>query len=59
VDGRAPTNTHGFARIIDMFDGHNKDVVGAARKRWQAYKDQGFSLTYWQQTEGGGWEKKA
>ena len=58
VDGRAPTNTQGFARIIDMFDGHNKDVVGAARKRWQAYKDQGFSLTYWQQIEAGGWEKR-
>ncbi len=58
VDGRAPASTDGFARIIDMFDGRDEAMVAAARQRWRAYLDQGFELTYWQQTEAGGWEKK-
>ena len=59
VDGRAPNGTDGYARIIDMFDGRNEDMVAAARLRWRSYLDQGLNLTYWQQTETGGWEKKA
>ncbi len=58
VDGRAPAKTDGFARIIDMFDGRDEAMVAAARQRWRGYLDQGFDLTYWQQTESGGWDKK-
>ena len=58
IDGRQPTKIDGFVRIIDMFDGQSKDLVLAARLRWQTYKDQGFNMTYWQQSEAGGWEKK-
>ena len=42
-----------------MFDGHDDEAVSAARQRWKAHKDSGHALTYWQQTERGGWEKKA
>ncbi len=59
VDGCEPSNTDGYARIIDMFDGRNEDMVAAARSRWRGYLDQGLDLTYWQQTETGGWDKKA
>jgi DNA polymerase-3 subunit chi len=59
VDGRAPASTEGFARIIDMFDGRDEAMVAAARLRWRGYLDQGLDLTYWQQTETGGWDKKA
>lgn len=59
VDGRAPASTEGFTRVIDMFDGRNEAMLAAARQRWRGYLDQGFELTYWQQTEAGGWEKKA
>ncbi len=59
VDGREPANGESYARIIDMFDGRNDAMVAAARTRWRGYLDQGFTLTYWQQTEAGGWEKKA
>ena len=58
VDGRKPTKTQGFRRILDMFDGQNEDLVLAARLRWQTYKDLGFNMTYWQQTETGGWDMK-
>ena len=33
-------------------------AVDAARGRWQAYKDAGHRLTYWQQTVRGGWKEK-
>lgn len=59
VDGREPASTEGYARIIDMFDGRDETTVAAARTRWRTYLDRGFELTYWQQTEAGGWEKKA
>jgi DNA polymerase III subunit chi len=58
IDGRTPAKTEGFARIIDMFDGQDEAMVAAARQRWRGYLDQGFDLTYWQQTEAGGWAKK-
>ena len=58
VDGRAPASSDGFARIIDMFDGRDEAMVAAARQRWRGYLDQGLDLTYWQQTEAGGWQKK-
>lgn len=59
VDGCAPAKAEGFARIIDMFDGRDETMVAAARQRWRGYLDQGFDLTYWQQTETGSWDKKA
>lgn len=48
----------GYDRCLEMFDGRDDDAVSAARARWKAYKDAGHSLTYWQQTERGGWEKQ-
>jgi DNA polymerase III subunit chi len=59
VDGMESANAASFARIIDMFDGTSDTAVAAARQRWKTQKDAGLPLTYWQQTERGGWEKKA
>ena len=58
VDNRNPTKTQGFVRIIDMFEGQSDDLVLDARRRWQNYKDLGFKMIYWQQSETGNWEKK-
>lgn len=59
VDGADPANRSEFDRCLDMFDGNDPSAVAAARRRWQACKEQGFDVTYWQQGEAGGWEKKA
>lgn len=48
-----------FARCLDLFDGADAEAVAAARARWADYKGRGFAVTYFQQTTGGGWEKKA
>jgi DNA polymerase-3 subunit chi len=48
-----------FPRCLDLFDGADAQAVADARSRWTEYKSKGFSVTYWQQTSSGGWEKKA
>lgn len=48
-----------FERCFVIFDGRIDQAVQAARQQWKTYKEAGHALTYWQQTEQGGWEKKA
>lgn len=48
-----------YERCLEMFDGRDQEAVSAARSRWRHYTESGHKLTYWQQTERGGWEQKA
>jgi DNA polymerase-3 subunit chi len=48
-----------YVRAIAVFDGANEDELAGARAQWKQLKDLGFSLTYWQQSETGRWEKKS
>nr|WP_319485285.1 DNA polymerase III subunit chi [uncultured Cohaesibacter sp.] len=63
VDGARPEENlsllDGLERAILMFDGSSDDALKAARASWKALRDAGHSVTYWQQTSRGGWEKKA
>lgn len=59
TDGVEAGDLSGWERCLEMFDGNDAAAVEAARARWKAYKEAGHALTYWQQTERGGWEKKA
>lgn len=59
TDGATVGDIDGFERCLEMFDGRDDQAVEAARGRWRGYKESGHALTYWQQTESGGWEKKA
>ena len=47
-----------FERCLDMFDGNDAEAVAAARARWKRLAYDGHDLTYWQQSDQGGWEKK-
>lgn len=51
--------TSGYQRLILMFDGNDLEELEAARARWKRLRGDGHALSYWQQGEGGGWEKKA
>lgn len=59
TDGAAAEVMDGYELACDLFDGNDEDAVRAARRRWKAAKEAGHDLTYWQQTERGGWQKKA
>jgi DNA polymerase III subunit chi len=59
ADGATSAHVGDFDLVCELFDGRDDTAVTAARSRWKAYKDGGHALTYWQQTERGGWEQKA
>ncbi len=48
-----------YKRCFELFDGRDDAAVADARERWKTYKAAGHVMAYWQQTDGGGWEKKA
>ena len=58
TDGATSDHVGDFARCLELFDGNDEAAVTAARARWRDYEAAGHALTYWQQTEQGGWEKK-
>jgi len=59
TDGAQSAEIGSYRRCLKMFDGRDEAAVADARRRWSAYKEAAHDLAYWQQTEGGGWEKKA
>ncbi|MEM6712319.1 MAG: DNA polymerase III subunit chi [Pseudomonadota bacterium] len=48
-----------FSRTCLIFDGAADDDVSAARTVWKTHRASGHDLSYWQQTENGGWKKAA
>ena len=48
-----------YERVVYLFDGHDVDALKAARGQWRKAKEAGCTLTYWQQSEDGRWQKKA
>jgi DNA polymerase-3 subunit chi len=58
TDGATSADFDGIERCFELFDGNDETAVTAARDRWKAYKDAGHALTYWQQNDRGGWERK-
>lgn len=59
VDGMAADDVAGFEVVCDLFDGRDAEAVAAARRRWSACKAKGLAMSYWQEGERGGWERKA
>lgn len=59
VGGEASEMLKDFELCCEMFDGNDPAAVKEARARWKSYKEQEFGVTYWQQTQAGGWEQKA
>ncbi len=57
TDGMDSPTLDSYERCLDLFDGNDEEAVAAARGRWKTYKDQGHEITYWKQTDSGGWEK--
>lgn len=62
VDG-ADVSTIGadstYERVLILFDGNDDEQLMAARANWKRLKDAGLAISYWQQTDSGGWDKKA
>lgn len=56
--GAVPEKPEDFKLCCEMLEDRETEQLAAARQRWKSYKERGFDLTYWQQTDRGGWEKK-
>lgn len=59
VDGSEVPALEGCERLVLMFDGHDQMQLDRARSQWKALKAEDHTLTYWQQTSDGRWERKA
>lgn len=59
IDGTEADDLAAFDRCLDLFDGKDADAVAAARERWRRLRDAGHPLTYWTQTETGGWHQES
>jgi DNA polymerase-3 subunit chi len=59
VDGAKLEDAAPYDRVVYVFDGHDEDAVRQARAEWQKAKEQGFSVSYWQQNLQGRWQQKA
>ncbi|MGO4354039.1 DNA polymerase III subunit chi [Rhizobium sp. RAF36] len=59
VDGAEPPVADTYERIVFMLDGYDQEQLEGARAQWKKLKGEGHTLTYWQQTPEGRWEKKA
>ena len=59
VDGAELDDAAPYARVVYVFDGRDEAAVSQARAAWQSAKEQGLSVSYWQQDAGGRWQQKA
>ncbi len=58
TDGASSDRVRDYARCLEMFDGNDDEAVARARQHWKTYAEAGHTLTYWQQTPAGAWQKK-
>jgi len=59
TDGVASAHLGAFARCLTLFDGQDENALQQARRHWKDWSAEGHDLTYYQQTERGGWVEKA
>ncbi len=58
VEHGLPQALDGFERVLNLFEEGGEGQV-QARSDWKALLDrEGLTRSYWQQKEGGGWEKR-
>ncbi len=58
TEGCESTMLDDFDLCCEMLNGRDATQVAEARKRWKLYQEAGHDITYWQQSDTGGWEKK-
>jgi DNA polymerase-3 subunit chi len=46
-----------FDLIVLMFDGRDETALAHARGEWRRLKDQGRTISYWRESDEGGWEQ--
>jgi DNA polymerase-3 subunit chi len=57
VDGAETADVAAYARVVYLIDGRDSQAVERARELWRAAAAAGCTVTYWQQSADGRWEK--
>jgi DNA polymerase III subunit chi len=58
TDGATSERFADYQRVCALFSGADEAAVADARARWKIYQAAGHTLSYWQQNDAAGWEKK-
>jgi DNA polymerase-3 subunit chi len=58
TDGATSSHIDDYDICLEFFDGTEPEAVASARRRWRAYKEQKYTVLYYQQNERGSWEKR-
>lgn len=59
VDGAELEDAGPYVRVVFVFDGRDENAVSHARAAWQKAREEGYSVSYWQQDASGRWQQKA
>ncbi len=59
IDAGDVTAHQGYERLVYVFNGSDEAATERARGQWSRAVEAGLAVTYWQQSHGGRWEKKA
>ncbi len=59
VDGTDTDHPDRYDRCLVLFNGHDADELAEARARYRRWREAGYPLSYYQQTDHGGWTQKA
>ena len=46
-----------FDLVVILFDGRDEAALALARGEWRRLKDQGHAISYWRESDEGGWER--
>jgi DNA polymerase III subunit chi len=59
VDGaELPAEPARYSRVVVIFDGNEPEALEAARQQWRQGKELGLDVAYWQQADGGRWQRQ-
>ena len=47
-----------FDLVVLLFDGRDEAALAEARGEWRRLKDQGRTISYWRESDEGGWERR-
>ena len=46
-----------FDLVVLLFDGRDEAALAQARAEWRRLKDEGRAISYWRESDEGGWER--
>lgn len=57
--GAEPFADSDYARLVLLFDGRDEAFLADARAQWKILRQRNAKLSYWAETEDGGWRQQA